>query len=150
MTYSEKLRDPRWQKKRLDILSRDNFTCQCCGDTETELNVHHKKYKKGKEPWDYPNNFLETLCKHCHLFITTLEKNIVQFEQVTISKVNLKDRNGYVYVVLHYKNGEIFFSLSVFEYLKDTGVITEIAIMKQDFIESCISIAEQYVTPQEV
>lgn len=32
MTYSQKLRDPRWQKKRLEILERDSFTCQHCHD----------------------------------------------------------------------------------------------------------------------
>ena len=32
MGYSEKLKDPRWQKKRLEILERDNFRCQYCGD----------------------------------------------------------------------------------------------------------------------
>jgi hypothetical protein len=26
--YSKKLKHPRWQKKRLEILDRDKFTCQ--------------------------------------------------------------------------------------------------------------------------
>lgn len=66
MTYQEKLTDPRWQKKRLEIMHRDSFTCQLCGDTETTLNVHHKKYLANTEPWDYPNDNFQTLCKHCH------------------------------------------------------------------------------------
>ena len=65
-TYSEKLKDPRWQKKRLDILSRDNFKCQCCGNGELTLHVHHTKYIKGNDPWDYKDNFLVTLCELCH------------------------------------------------------------------------------------
>lgn len=64
--YSEKLRDPRWQKKRLEILERDEWTCQLCFDTENTLNVHHKVYEKGKEPWDIDNNKLVTLCEQCH------------------------------------------------------------------------------------
>ena len=68
MDYSEKLRDPRWQKKRLEILERDEWTCQNCFDSESTLVVHHKKYIKGKEPWDYPNELLITLCENCHEF----------------------------------------------------------------------------------
>ena len=63
--YSEKLKDPRWQKKRLKIFNRDNFTCVECGDTETTLHIHHKEYKDS-EIWDYPNESLITLCENCH------------------------------------------------------------------------------------
>lgn len=63
--YSEKLRDPRWQKKRLEILNRDKFTCQCCKTTEIELHIHHIEYRPG-EPWDIDTELLITLCKDCH------------------------------------------------------------------------------------
>lgn len=66
MSYSEKLKDPRWQKKRLEILGRDNFTCKSCGSQENTLHVHHFTYQKGKEPWDYPDNNFITLCEFCH------------------------------------------------------------------------------------
>lgn len=66
MTYAEKLKDPRWQKKRLEILSRDNFTCSNCGDTELTLHVHHVVYFKGDEPWEATNDTLDTLCSDCH------------------------------------------------------------------------------------
>ena len=65
-TYSEKLRDPRWQKKRLEIMQRDSWECQRCGDAETTLNVHHYCYENGKEPWDYDSSLLVTLCEICH------------------------------------------------------------------------------------
>jgi hypothetical protein len=64
MTYSEKLKNPKWQRKRLEILSRDNFKCSLCGSEEIELHVHHLKYTK--EPHNAPDKDLETLCKHCH------------------------------------------------------------------------------------
>lgn len=64
MKYSEKLRDPRWQRKRLEIMQRDNFTCLACGDTEKTQNVHHKKYHGS--PWEAPSESLETLCEPCH------------------------------------------------------------------------------------
>jgi hypothetical protein len=65
-SYSEKLRDPRWQKKRLEILERDGWTCRECFDTESTLVVHHRKYLPGKDPWDYPEKLLITLCEGCH------------------------------------------------------------------------------------
>ncbi len=62
-----KYRDPRWQKKRLDILSRDEFTCQICYDTKSTLHVHHRMYGTPDcEPWDYPDFLLITLCETCH------------------------------------------------------------------------------------
>lgn len=67
MTYAEKLRDPRWQKRRLEILQRDDFTCRYCKDNETELHIHHLTYSKN--PWDTDEDNLITLCKHCHYII---------------------------------------------------------------------------------
>lgn len=66
MTYAEKLKDPRWQKKRLEILQRDEFACQLCFDTTNTLHVHHKIYHKSRNPWDYPAEALITLCEDCH------------------------------------------------------------------------------------
>jgi len=64
--YREKFKDPRWQKKRLDILTRDSFSCQMCFSTENMLHVHHKFYEYGKDPWDYDDGVLTTLCDECH------------------------------------------------------------------------------------
>lgn len=66
MTYREQLLHPNWQRKRLEIMQRDEFTCQCCYDKETTLHVHHKQYVKGRLAWEYPNNELVTLCEGCH------------------------------------------------------------------------------------
>jgi hypothetical protein len=73
-TYSELLMDPRWQKKRLEIMQRDEFTCQKCNHTKTTLNVHHIEYIKALKPWEYPEEKLITLCKFCHLEIEELKK----------------------------------------------------------------------------
>lgn len=64
--YSEKLKDPRWQKKRLEILNRDNFKCQNCNKKDKELQVHHLTYLKDCEPWEYQEYCLITLCVDCH------------------------------------------------------------------------------------
>jgi 5-methylcytosine-specific restriction endonuclease McrA len=64
--YQQLLRDPRWQKRRLEVLSRDQWTCQECRATSKELQVHHKWYIHGARPWDIPMQALVTLCVGCH------------------------------------------------------------------------------------
>lgn len=66
MTYKEQLLHPNWQRKRLEILSRDEFACKLCYDTESTLHVHHKQYAKGRMAWEYPDDELVTLCEDCH------------------------------------------------------------------------------------
>jgi 5-methylcytosine-specific restriction endonuclease McrA len=65
-SYYQKLLDPRWQKKRLEILSRDDFQCQQCGDSKATLHVHHGYYERGLDPWEYDDDTLHTLCETCH------------------------------------------------------------------------------------
>lgn len=65
-TYSEKLTDPRWQQKRLRIFERDGFACRNCGDGTSTLNVHHIVYLSGRDPWEYEDKALLTLCEQCH------------------------------------------------------------------------------------
>lgn len=64
--YQKLLRHPMWQRKRLEIFQRDDFTCTHCTDDEFELHVHHLKYINGRKPWEYPNDQLVTLCCNCH------------------------------------------------------------------------------------
>ena len=65
-SYSELLRSPMWQKKRLEIMERDGFTCQYCGREDRELQIHHRVYHKGAKPWEYDDSELITLCNQCH------------------------------------------------------------------------------------
>ena len=65
-TYSTLLKDPRWQKRRLEILQRDEWRCQSCLDSEATLHVHHRWYEDGKKPWEYDDDALVTLCEACH------------------------------------------------------------------------------------
>lgn len=65
-TYAEKLKDPRWQRKRLEIMERDGFKCRICGDETTTLHVHHVRYLRGREPWEYREFYFVTLCENCH------------------------------------------------------------------------------------
>lgn len=65
-SYAQLLRDPRWQRKRLEILSRDQWRCKWCGCSDSTLHVHHHFYIKGRAPWQYLNSALITLCHECH------------------------------------------------------------------------------------
>jgi len=78
-TYTELLRDPRWQRMRLEVMQRDGFAClECGGETQT-LNVHHAFYVFGRAPWEYESTTLRTLCESCHESITEAVTYIRQF-----------------------------------------------------------------------
>lgn len=64
--YSELLKDPRWQKKRLEIFKLDGWQCRKCNSKKNTLHVHHLYYVKGKMPWEYDNSALVTYCEECH------------------------------------------------------------------------------------
>lgn len=68
--YYKSLESPEWEKKRKEIINRDNHKCYLCASRDT-LQVHHLYYCRGKrgeqlEAWKYPNDALVTLCKACH------------------------------------------------------------------------------------
>ena len=66
--YKEDLKSKNWQRRRLEVLSRDNFQCQsasCNRKCET-LDVHHLFYLDYIKPWLYPTDLLITLCTTCH------------------------------------------------------------------------------------
>ncbi len=75
-TYSEKLSDPRWQRRRTEIYARDGWRCVWCKDGTTNLQVDHKRYIKGREPWESPDSDLQTLCKTCHARVTELRRRV--------------------------------------------------------------------------
>jgi hypothetical protein len=95
-SYFDLLRDPQWQKKRLEIMERDRFKCKRCDCDDKTLNVHHTYYEKGKSPWEYPAYSLHTLCEECHEIIqehlATLHRAIglLAFEQI-------EELTGYAY-----------------------------------------------------
>lgn len=92
-TYSEKLKDPRWQKKRLEILDRDRWSCQICGDDTSPLNVHHMEYHSGINPWEYEDKELITACECDHEYISSLK--IPKF----LINVWLKDHNKFIEIL---------------------------------------------------
>lgn len=94
-TYSEKLKNPKWQRRRLEILQRDGFKCTCCQDEETTLHVHHLDYLPGFEPWDHPDHLLITLCETCHYkigqSIAFMEDNLKTWLKMKLQNAFLMD-----------------------------------------------------------
>lgn len=85
MTYSEKLRRPEWQRKRLQILERDDWTCTSCRSKDKNLQVHHLVYYRGKDPWEYPDYLYRTLCEDCHPERQALVDNLVTALRITLA-----------------------------------------------------------------
>lgn len=94
-TYAEKLKNPLWQKKRLEVLQRDNWTCTVtgCFETKKTLHVHHLDYISGKEPWEYPNEYFMTVCEDCHEEISN-ERPV--FEKSLIKQFRLKLKDTFI------------------------------------------------------
>lgn len=74
--YIELLRDPRWQRKRLEVMQRDGFECLSCGDKGKTLHVHHRSYARGRKPWEYDDDNFETVCVDCHERKTQLRRRL--------------------------------------------------------------------------
>ena len=67
--YSFLLERREWRAKRLKIIARDNYSCKGCGrhqGPDVHLQVHHLHYIYGRDPWEYKDSELVTLCESCH------------------------------------------------------------------------------------
>jgi len=73
-SYSEKLKDIRWIKKRNLIKQRADNKCEDCGVADHRLEIHHCYYIYGYEPWEYPTSSLRCLCQICHKNRDPIEK----------------------------------------------------------------------------
>lgn len=96
-SYFELLKHPNWQRKRLEVLERENYTCQECGNTEKTLHVHHTYYTKGAKPWEYPSESLKCLCETCHEEATGLLEAL-KVEIGRLGNFGLSSLLGYVRV----------------------------------------------------
>ena len=131
VTYSEKLKDPRWQKLRLEVLNRDNWMCQFCYNTEKTLHVHHLSYEKFYEnPWDYPIFYLRTLCEDCHnqevAKIKVQEENIIR--NIRLKTIYLSNYQTLNNLLSHHSSDFLFKLFSVYAdtYLSDEELMDNI------------------------
>ena len=69
--YGAALFDPRWKSKRKERLERDQNKCVIC-KSDDNLQIHHRQYHFSrtlnvfKNPWEYDNSLMITLCESCH------------------------------------------------------------------------------------
>jgi hypothetical protein len=110
MNYADQLKSPLWQKKRLEILERDKFTCQICLDTETQLHIHHQSYDNTYQTkaWEYPNHVYKTLCSDCHKAITDHLQEYGNDKEFNVLKV----KNNGIKSLFIYTNGRLIISSS--------------------------------------
>lgn len=137
MTYSEKLKHPFWQKKRLEILQRDNWCCQLCSDNNTNLQVHHKVYISGREPWDYENEVLITVCQHCHACIEAIKKYNADYVPLKIEKyIDDKGFNTFFCIVKENDNSALF---SIFIFNETSGELEFITAIPPKIFRSLVN-----------
>jgi len=94
-TYFDLLKDPRWQRKSAEIKQRDDYQCLDCEADDKTLTVHHCIYEWGKNPWEYDDSTLKTLCTGCHQSRSKLEKSIRQIMAVLPTEA-VEQIHGYV------------------------------------------------------
>jgi len=145
MTYYEKLQDPQWQKTRLKVLERDNFTCICCGETTKQLHVHHCYYVSRRNPWEYHLNTMVTLCFDCHKSVdepaSPSNSMCTVFEPAVIAEMsrqisNIKNGCDYDEGVLHpFCRAAHDASLSVVKALNVLRDACELGIIDGQWIE---------------
>lgn len=108
-SYLELLKDPRWQKKRLEVLDEREWACQRCGDEEKTLHVHHLHYVRGHMPWEYSSDELEVLCEVCHEYTTKVNNRLD--EAVKAIRLACPDEieraTGYLEALSQIPNGKI-------------------------------------------
>ena len=113
ISYAEKLEDSRWKQKRAEILRRDNYKCKLCGVAEN-LNVHHRYYIYGANPWEYRDNALVSLCHSCHKLVhETLAPIVYLYKKGNLIRMNFTPCSrcggyGYFSEYKHVENGVCF------------------------------------------
>ena len=58
-----------WKAFRQKVITLHDHVCVRCGRGPADgavLQVHHKHYVAGRNPWEYPYEACEALCKGCH------------------------------------------------------------------------------------
>ena len=93
------IKSPQWQRRRLEVMQRDDFTCQMCGEKENTLHVHHLRYVNGRNYWEYDDWELITLCEECHsaehlcksVYVKDVMDELIRFGLTYIEMVSLLD-----------------------------------------------------------
>jgi len=66
MSYQAQLKQPEWQRRRMEMLERADCRCQHCDTRDESLEIHHHHYVPSRFAWEYTDDELMVLCKSCH------------------------------------------------------------------------------------
>jgi len=139
LTYAEKLKDPRWQKKRLKVFERDNWRCVYCNDENLTLHIHHERYE-GNNPWDTPDEYLKTVCSPCHEFLEIVKETDPNVSVTVLTKIESEITKGnYLFGFVLQSDGETLVSLAARQNGKWTVLpflSSQHKIFIQQFLES--------------
>lgn len=117
MTYSEKLKDPRWRQRRLEILERDEYACQDCGHESKSNHVHHIVYRFDCEVWEYPDNELKTFCASCHEQTTRYKKELKYLIDTKFAKIDrLYELKNLIQILSEFSEDEIMIFTKMMRY----------------------------------
>lgn len=72
-TYTEKLKTREWWNFKMAYHQRrisehplgKDMWCDGCGN-RGPFDVHHRRYMRGLDPWEYDDDDLALLCRACH------------------------------------------------------------------------------------
>ncbi|RRQ49822.1 hypothetical protein DZC72_04325 [Maribacter algicola] len=116
INYGDLLRCFEWKFLRLEILWRDGYKCEMCGIRDLHNHVHHKQYIKDELPWTISHEYLQTLCRKCHVKIHS-EQEIPIYSLINGEKVKVSSSydictrcggTGYLPQFSYYLNGICF------------------------------------------
>ena len=143
--------DPRWLRKRADVVERDQKCAICGRGWGIELVPQHKAIIRGREFWDYPTDLLVTVCAPCDKrspeaqIFNTEEEALEYFKPKTeIPKqleLNLEEKKkgvtGYKYVSLTKKQISMLNDLCTTTGIQSTELLqiaAEILLGFKDFV----------------
>lgn len=136
LTYSEQLKHPNWQRRRLEALQASYFTCEECGDAESTLNVHHKRYVRGRMAWEYENKELMVVCDSCHTDAHNL-KSSIELVLCALSSYEIKRVLGYARGQCSLLRGpDPFLGLNVDTYECAEGIADAFDYLTPDIVET--------------
>lgn len=98
-SYSESLRDPKWQKRRLEILSAADWACEDCGRRDQAFEIHHNFYIRAfrYQPWRYERDLLMALCEGCHEIRQNLEEALFVAIARRLRRISIADLEAYAW-----------------------------------------------------
>lgn len=111
MTYSEKLKDPRWlefKAEYVDHYRREHkgvVRCEQCGEEWPHYHLRHRRYEEGKDPWDYRFDAMRLMCEECHEALHALEK-LARAWILTLTGEGVYQFDAFMQVVLSFPPAE--------------------------------------------